>query len=185
MFGLVYAGGKEEDYKKLKPYLKRHEADEARYLKNIEKKHGSKGVGVIGFVNKTENVSGKIKQAFSQKLDPSDYEEKLVGQHVSPKVLKNEYRYSNFAKSMYNDTDRLIKLRSMTGEREKIQQLADKYIKKIEKAAVKLRMSNISKLEKEYQQFKILNSRKFLRLLLGWFKHKISVQNARMILKLM
>lgn len=112
-----------KDWLKNKPYIDRHEADEARYANKIRKKTGSMKASTIVTKNGMP-----------------------VGHHNSLGVLKKEKELTDFANKMYGDAKELRNVRKLTGEYNIVDKMTYKDINKMD---VKKAKGLISKLRSD------------------------------------
>lgn len=128
------------DYDKDLPYIKRHEADEARAGVKSAKKYGEGSVGTTVIQKKN----------------------KLVGAHLSPEVLKKEMKLTNFSNAIYNDAQKLREVRGKTGEYEAIKALTNKWIRVRDRLNAKLRQKEFSEYEKKIAELQLQKTTGFL-----------------------
>lgn len=114
-------------WKAERPYIERHEADEARYSNKSRKKYGTK----LG-----------SKEIY--KVTPSGDRIK-VGHHQSIGVLKKEKELTDFANKVYGDAPKLRAFRKSSGEDELAKKLSYKQINKMDKESAKKAISGLRK----------------------------------------
>lgn len=125
--GKAFGVKSREEWKKLKPYVDYHEAQEASYSKKLAKKYGVKS-GAVTF-----------------KKHPFDLTS--YGQHRSGGVIKKEKEVVDYANRLYGDAAGLKKYRLGTGEYDTVKNLSYKQISKFDKKHA------AEQLQKLYDQF--------------------------------
>lgn len=148
-FGAQDKINKPEKWDRLAPYVKRHEADEARYSAKQMKKH--KVGGAISFTRDVKNAETG-KTIYSRE----------VGLHASPGVLKKEKELTDFTSRMYGDAKKLRQYRNKTGEYEFVKNMTNKYINKFDNAVAKTRNQQLSAIDREIASIKAQKIRGFL-----------------------
>lgn len=149
IFGSQDKINKPEKWDRLAPYVKRHEADEARYSTKQMKKH--KVGGAISFTRDVKNAETG-KTIYSRE----------VGLHASPGVLKKEKELTDFTSRMYGDAKKLRQYRNKTGEYEFVKNMTNKYINKFDNAVAKTRNQQLSAIDREIASIKAQKIRGFL-----------------------
>jgi len=146
VFGSQNKINKPEKWNRIKPYIKRHEADEARYSSKIRKKY---------------NQSGAVNFTNDYVINNTTYEE-TIGTHASPGVLKKEKELTDFTSKMYGDAKKLRQYRNKSGEYEFVKNMTNKYINKFDKAVAKSRNLQISAIDRKFEMLKAKKIRGFL-----------------------
>lgn len=113
-----------DEWKKLKPYIDRHEAEEARHLAILRKKYKS--------LPTTSTVV-------------TDILGRPVGHHKSLGVLKREKELTDYASKLYGDAGAIRRYRSQSGEYDIVKGKSYKDIGKLDKQAAKTQITRLRK----------------------------------------